>query len=84
MFLNCAVQVLRCMNRCILDISLDIVILVFFSSFAGGINALAAVTILDVINPMYTKRTGRRQIEPRKLALLFKGLGEHTVTSIVM
>lgn len=44
------------------------------SSFAGGINALAAVTILDVINPLYTKRTGLRQINPRKLVLIFKGL----------
>lgn len=54
-------------------------ILVCLSSFAGGINALAAVTILDVINPLYTKQTGRRQIDPRKMAFLFKGLGEHSV-----
>jgi hypothetical protein len=43
---------------------------------AGGINALAAVTILDVLNPLYTKRTGNKQFPARQLVILFKGLGQ--------
>jgi hypothetical protein len=46
------------------------------SSMAGGINALAAVTILDVLNPIYTKRTGNKQFPPKQLLVLFKGLGQ--------
>lgn len=50
---------------------------------AGGINALAAVTILDVINPIYTKKTGNKQFTPKKMALLFKGLGSYSYVIIM-
>jgi SSS family transporter len=44
------------------------------STMAAGINALAAVTMLDVISPVYTRQTGREQLEPRRKILVFKGL----------
>lgn len=53
-----------------------------FSSMAGGINALAAVTILDVLNPLYTKRTGHSQFPPKQLLLLFKGLSQFLPFSV--
>jgi Na+/proline symporter len=44
------------------------------SSMAGGINALAAVTILDVIEPIYARRHEQRPIPGRRKTILFKGL----------
>lgn len=48
------------------------------SSIAGGMNAIAAITLLDVVAPLLKRLKPEAQQDPKRALITFKLLGEYS------
>jgi hypothetical protein len=59
----------------ITNTKINVNLLPVYSSIAGAMNAMAAVTLLDAIQPLMKKRNPHAKQDPQKTMIVFKGFG---------